>query len=60
MRNWLRGKHPETYVDPETKVALDDAEGKLAGRLSKLTGKRRDQVFAEAYRRADEILARRK
>lgn len=57
MKWFGRGaKQPETHIDPETKVILDDAEGKLAGRLSKLTGKRRDDVLAEAYRRADKIL----
>lgn len=50
----MRG-HPHTHTDAETQVLLDDAEGKLAGRLSKLSGKRRDEVLAEAYRRADDI-----
>lgn len=41
-------------------VKLDQAEGRMASRLSKLTGKRRDEVLAEAYRRADKILAERR
>ena len=55
LRQWwdsLRGKAP-TDADDEVRVMLDQAEVSIASRLSKLTGKRRDEVLAESYRRAD-------
>ena len=36
----------------EGHVMLDEAEMRQADRLSKLVGKRRDEVLSEAYRRA--------
>ena len=38
--------------EDEGHIMLDREESKQADRLSKLTGKRRDQVLAEAYDRA--------
>lgn len=55
VRQWwdsLRGKAP-TDADHEVRVMLDQAEVSIASRLSKLTGKKRDEVLAESYRRAD-------
>ena len=43
---------PPPPVDDEGHIMLDREESKQADRLSKLTGKRRDQVLAEAYDRA--------
>ena len=48
---------PPTPPDDEDRVMLDGAEMRQADRLSKLTGRRRDEVLAESYRRADKILA---
>lgn len=50
------GHAPKPH-DEDERVILDQAEGRIAGRLSRLTGKRRDEVLAESYRRADRILA---
>ena len=47
-------------TDVQERIKLDVAEGQMAGRLSRLTGKRRDEVFAESYRRADKILSRKR
>lgn len=56
----LLGRHRETHVSDGTRVQLDKAESRLAGRLSRLTGKNRDDVLAEAYRRADHMISERK
>lgn len=45
----------QNHTDNQARVILDDAEGRIAGRLSKLTGKRRDEVLAESYRRSEEL-----
>ena len=47
-------------LDEDERVILDQAEGRIAGRLSKLPGRTRDEVLAESYRRADKILAGRR
>lgn len=49
----------QTSKTDDTRVRLDREEARMAGRLSRLTGRRRDEVLAEAYRRADRILAER-
>lgn len=59
MKFWERitamfGYNP-TLPDHDGRVILDQTEGRMAGRLSKLTGKRRDEVLAEAYRRAETL-----
>jgi hypothetical protein len=51
----MLGRSPAVVATAE-KVKLDREEHRLAGRLAILTGKRRDDVLAEAYRRADRIL----
>lgn len=48
---------PDAAHPQEDRVLLDQAEGVVAGKLSRMTGKRRDEVLAESYRRADKILA---
>lgn len=59
MKLWKRITamfRPRPVVDPDedaVRVKLDQGEGRMAGRLSRLTGKVRDEVFAESYRRAD-------
>ena len=61
LTDWIAamfGRTPPT-PDPE-RIKLDVAEGRMAGRLSRLTGKRRDEVLAESYRRADKILSRKR
>lgn len=58
LREWIDrmlGRR-QNHIDEGARVVLDQAENQMAGRLSKLTGKRRDDVLAEAYRRADRIL----
>ena len=52
--------HATTTIEPAERAVLDQEEGRLAGRLAVLTGKRRDDVLAEAYRRADLLLERRR
>lgn len=52
--SWLRGDRP--YRDPE-KVILTREEMAQADRLSRLTGKTRDEVFREAYRKSDAMMA---
>lgn len=47
----------QNHIDDSARVVLDQTEGRMASRLSRLTGKRRDEVFAESYRRADKLLA---
>lgn len=59
FREWVArmlGRSQTVVLAPAEKVELDQEEGRLAGRLAILTGKRRDDVLAEAYRRADRIL----
>jgi hypothetical protein len=62
IRKWIDAMlgRTQTDHDQEARVILDDAEGRMAGRLSTLTGRRRDEVLAESYRRADKILAERR
>lgn len=52
-----RGR-PPYKSDPETRVVLTEAEHSQAGRLAKLTGKTRDEVLREAYRKSDAMLKR--
>lgn len=44
-------------VDDPAHVALDAKQTSLAARLARLKGVTRDEVLAEAYRRADRTLA---
>lgn len=64
LRKWVARMlglaHSTTTIEPAERAALDLEEGRLAGRLATLTGKRRDDVLAEAYRRADLLLERRR
>lgn len=48
----MLGYHRDDPED-EARVILDRAEQNQAERLSKLIGKRRDEVFAESYRLGD-------
>lgn len=59
FRGWIDAMlgRTQTRRDAEARVILDRAEIQQADRLSRLTGKRRDEVLAESYRRADKILA---
>lgn len=50
----MLGRTPPPLHDDD-KVLLDAAEKRVAGRLSKMTGKTRDEVLAESYRRADAL-----
>lgn len=50
------GRH-QPPPDTESRVLLDRQERQTADRLSKLTGKRRDEVLREAYRNADQTYA---
>lgn len=43
--------------DTEARAVLTTAEHKQASRLSKLTGKTRDEVLREAYRKSDAMMA---
>jgi hypothetical protein len=58
LKEWITAMfgRMQTRADEDARVILDRAEGRIAGRLSKLTGKRRDEVLRESYRRADKIL----
>lgn len=49
---WQRGTD-----DAEARAVLTAAEHKQASRLSKLTGRTRDEVLREAYRKSDAMLA---
>lgn len=52
---WLNDlfRHPDL---PEERAELDTQQLQIAGRLSKLTGKKRDDVLAEAYRQGDQAM----
>jgi hypothetical protein len=59
--DWIEamfGRAP-AYKD-ETRVVLTHTQSEQATRLSKLTGKTRDEVLREAYRKADKILVDRR
>jgi hypothetical protein len=47
--------HPEATSAPTRRAVA--TERRLADRLSRVLGQPRDEVLAEAYRRADRILA---
>ena len=49
-----RSRPPE---DTDARVILTREESSQATRLSRLTGKTRDEVLREAYRKSDAILA---
>ena len=55
-KEWLDNMlgRPRPAHDEVKQVILDRTEVAQADRLSKLTGRRRDEVLSEAYRRADE------
>lgn len=42
--------------DGEVRVVLNQEEKRQASKLSKLTGRTRDQVLREAYRKSDAIM----
>lgn len=44
-----------TPPDAPVRAELDAQQSNIATRLSKLTGKKRDDVLAEAYRKADQL-----
>lgn len=54
--NWLRGRRNTTPVE---KAALSKQQIQVADRLAEMKGITRDEVLAEAYRRADKILKQR-
>lgn len=50
---------PATRTQDPVKEGLTARQEIVADRLARMQGKTRDQVLAEAYRRADKLLARR-
>lgn len=61
MMEWFSrmfGRRAERKDEP-MRADLDAQERNIASRLSKLTGRDRDAVLAEAYRRADAAVVRR-
>lgn len=54
------GRAPTPNVSGEDRAVLGREEDRLAAKLAVITGKRRDEVLAEAYRRADRILGERR
>ena len=60
FRAWLAALlgHPTPAPDPAREM-LDISQRNIADRLGRMKGVTRDQVLAEAYRRADRELARR-
>lgn len=62
LKDWivtlLRGpRYP--YAERE-KVVLDRRQVVVADKLARMQGRTRDEVLAEAYRRADQTIARRR
>lgn len=61
LRAWLvsifRGAPEQDEPDP-VKDDLTARQAKVADRLARMRGQTRDQVLAEAYRRADRTLAK--
>lgn len=56
IKEWIDamlGRRPD-QLDESKQVLLDRTEYAQAERLSKLTGRKRDEVLAESYRRADQ------
>lgn len=53
MMNWLSGRKVTT---PTEKRELSKKQLQVADRLAEMKGVTRDEVLAEAYRRADRIL----
>lgn len=52
---WDRFWHPAP-VDTQARVILSKEEASQATRLSKLTGRTRDEVLREAYKKSDAML----
>ena len=52
VKEWLDSMLGRKPVDVSTRVELDSQQMKIAGRLAKMQGSTRDEVLAEAYRRA--------
>lgn len=52
IRKWFMHLMGRSEPDPQ-RDALTKGQKELAGRLSRLTGKNRDEVLAESYRRGD-------
>lgn len=62
MWDWFRARWPgglQTQPDP-AKVTLSERQLDVAGRLAHMKGVTRDEVLAEAYRRADRIVRARR
>lgn len=60
-QNWINGftgRRPKPE-EPE-RAELDAQQSQIASRLSRMLGTERDEVFAEAYRQADEAVAERR
>lgn len=59
--NWFQNlfRHPDAPDEP-VRAKLDTQQQQIASRLSKLTGKKRDDVLAEAYREADAVMGGRR
>lgn len=55
LMSWLRGQTPATPNADKQK--LTQRQASIADRLAEMKGVTRDEVLAEAYRRADRILA---
>ena len=54
----IRGTPP--HVPDPAKADLNQRQLDIAGRLARMKGVTRDEVLAEAYRRADRIVANRR
>lgn len=52
-------KHPDAPDEP-ARVALDSHQQHIADELSEVTGKRRDDVLAEAYRQTEAAVGRKR
>lgn len=55
LMSWFRGPPPATPNADKQK--LTQRQASIADRLAEMKGVTRDEVLAEAYRRADRILA---
>ena len=53
IREWFMHLVGRSEPNKPERDALSKGQKDLAGRLSKLTGKNRDEVLAESYRRGD-------
>ena len=64
LREWIvtlvTGKPPAEHTPDPVKVRLSERQADVASRLAQMQGKTRDEVLAEAYRRADRLVARRR